>query len=358
MFRLILFLLGFIPLCCYSQETDNKFAAVDSFARTVKYKKDLIGLTNELTQPYPDQLQKARAIFRWITENIAYDYKFVNKYADKETGPKAYKCKGDVDCEAKRIVWEIKYIDKVLKKNKAVCQGYSMLFKKMCDIVGIRSEIIPGYVRTEYYQVGSAGSANHSWNVIYLDSAYYLLDPTWAAGACTKNEEGKLLSYTKEFDEYYWMTPPTDFARNHFPITGKWTLIPNYTKEKFTTNPYYHPGEIKNIQLITPALGIIEAKKGDTIQFKIAYTQPIKYLQINSNQFRNPDVFNEETISKRKKTLQLDTLALKRQQYIPFQKTGDVYEFTYAVTDPSLYYIDILVDYTRIMRFKVVIKTN
>ena len=134
MFRLILFLLGFIPLYCYSQETDNKFAAVDSFARTVKYKKDLIGLTNELTQPYPDQLQKARAIFRWITENIAYDYKFVNKYADKETGPKAYKCKGDVDCEAKRIVWEIKYIDKVLKKKIKRCARAIPCFLKRCVI--------------------------------------------------------------------------------------------------------------------------------------------------------------------------------------------------------------------------------
>ena len=314
MFRLILFLLGFIPLCCYSQEAVNKFAAVDSFARTVKYKKDLIGLTNELTQPYPEQLQKARAIFRWITENIAYDYKFVNKYADKENGPKAYKCKGDADCEAKRVAWEIKYIDNVLKKNKAICQGYSMLFKKMCDIAGLRSEIISGYVRTEYYQVGSAGSMDHSWNVILIDSAYYLLDPTWAAGACVKNEDGKLLSYVKDFNEYYWMTPPTDFVRNHFPETGKWALLPNYTKKKFTTNPYYHPAEIKNIQLIMPASGIIEAKKGDTIQFKIAYKQPIKYLQINSNQYRNPDILKEEQLSKRKKIVQLDTLALKNQQ--------------------------------------------
>lgn len=347
-----------LSIISIAQEKENKFAAVDSFARKVKYKNDLTNMTNELTNRYPDQLQKARAIFRWITENIAYDYKYVNKYTKRNKEPKAYKCKGDEDCEAKRIAWEIKYIDNVLKKNKAICQGYSMLFKKMCDIAGIQSEIVPGYVRTEYYQVGSAGSMDHSWNVILIDSAYYLLDPTWAAGACTKNEEGKLLSYIKEFDEYYWMTPPSDFARNHFPVTGKWALIPNYTKEKFAANPYYHPGEIQHIKLISPATGIIEAKKGDTIQFKIAYKRPFKFLQINSNQFRNPDIMKEEQLSKRKKVIQLDTLALKKQQYIPYHKTGDVYEFSYAVTDESLYYIDVLFDYTRIMRFKVVIKNK
>jgi hypothetical protein len=44
------------------------------------------------------------------------------------------------------------------------------------------------------------------------------------------------------------------------------------TKEKFSTNPYYAPGVISNIQLLAPVSGIINAKKGDTIRFKIGYT--------------------------------------------------------------------------------------
>lgn len=68
-----------LSISSIAQEKENKFVAVDSFAKTVKYKNDLTNLTNELTRRYPDQLQKTRAIFRWITENIAYDYKYVNK---------------------------------------------------------------------------------------------------------------------------------------------------------------------------------------------------------------------------------------------------------------------------------------
>lgn len=351
--RLILFILLF-PLIAHSQKLAD-LTLVDSFAVTVKYKKSLTNLTRELTDPYSKELLKARAIFKWITENIRYDYKYYNRYYYKDKEPKTYKCKDDKECEAKRIVWETKYIDKILRKKKAVCQGYSMLFKRMCDISGLKSETIPGYIRTEYYQIGTAGKLDHAWNAIWIDSSYYLLDATWAAGGCGKTDDGKLLFFQKNYNDYYWLTSAENFARNHYPQNSKWTLLPNYTKDSFATNPYYLPSEIQNIKLITPASGIITAKKGDTICFKIDYNGYFKDLQINSNIFRNQDIWVFDHISKRKKVRRLDTLAVKRQQYIKYNLTESVYEFQYVVTDNSLYYLDILFDRQRIMRFKVTV---
>lgn len=352
--RLIFSILLF-PIIAFSQQTEVNFSSVDSFATTVKYKRDLTNLTKDLTSPYSEQLLKARVIFKWITENIRYDYKYYNKYNYKGKEAKTFKCKDDKQCEAKRIVWETKYIDKVLRKKKAVCHGYAMLFKKMCDIAGLKSEFIAGYIRTEPYQVGTAGILDHAWNAVWIDSSYYLLDATWAAGGCGKTEDGKLLFFQKGFNDYYWLTPAKNFARNHYPQSSKWTLLPNYTKDSFATNPYYLPSEIQNIKLITPVSGIITAKKGDTIRFKIDYNGYFKDLQINSNIFRNPDIWVFDEISKRKKVRRLDTLAVKRQQYIKYNRTGSVYEFQYVVTDNSLYYLDILFDRQRIMRFKVTI---
>lgn len=350
---LIVFIL-LLPVFALPQQTAVNLSSVDSFAITVKYKNDLSALTLELTNSYPDQLLKARAIFKWITENIGYDYKYYNKYYYKDKEPKTYKCKDDEDCAAKQMAWEINYINNILQKKKAVCQGYSMLFKKMCDIAGLKSEIVPGYVRTEYYQVGTAGTLDHAWNTVWIDSTYYLLDATWAAGGCGEDEDGKLLNFKKKFNNYYWLTPAADFARNHFPQNNKWVFLPNYTKDSFAANPYYHGGVIPNLKLQMPGSGIIPAKMGDTIHFKIAYAGYIKYLQINSNTFRNPDIWVWDEVSKRKKVRRLDTIALKKQQYIHFQQKGDVYEFDYAVTDNSLYYLDILFDRQRVMRFKVV----
>ena len=351
--RLILFIL-LSPIVAFSQKSAD-ISLVDRFAVTVKYKNDLTVLTKELTNPYSEQFFKARAIFKWITDNIRYDYKYFNKYNYKGKEPKTFKCKDDKQCEAKRIVWEIKYIDKVLLKKKAVCQGYAMLFKKMCDIAGLKSEFITGYIRTEPYQVGTPGILDHAWNAVWIDSSYYLLDATWAAGGCGKTDEGELLFFQKNYNNYYWLTSAEKFARNHYPQNNKWTLLPSYTKDSFATNPYYLPSEIQNIKLITPASGIVTAKKGDTIRFKIQYSGYIKDLQINSNLFRNPNIWVFDEISKRKKVRRLDTSAVKRQQYIKYNLTGGVYEFHYVVTDTSLYYLDILFDGQRIMRFKVTI---
>jgi Transglutaminase-like superfamily len=358
MFRqnlLLTIITSLLPLFVFSQQLkpDNDFSTVDSFSQTIKYKNNIYDLTTELTKPYSEQLFKARAIFRWITENIRYDYKYYNRYNYKGKEPKTYKCKDDEDCEAKKIVWETNFINKVLRKRKAVCQGYSMLFKKMCDIAGLKSEIITGYVRTEYYQVGTSGILDHAWNAIWLDSAYYLLDATWAAGGCFKDNDGKLLLYQKSFNDYYWLTPSNDFARNHYPQNNKWVLLPNYTKDSFSANPYYLSNELSNIKLLKPSTGIINAKKGDTIYFKIEYTGYFKDLQINSNIFRNPDIWVWEDITKRKRVRKLDTLAVKRQQYIKYKKNGNVYDFQYVVSDNSLYYLDILFDTRRVMRFKV-----
>lgn len=351
---LLVFFTSFLPAIVFSQSKIEMIYAVDSFVNTVKYKNDLYALTNTLTKPYSEQLYKARSIFRWITENIQYDYKHYNKYNYKGREPKTYKCKDGENCEPKKLIWETKYINRVLQKKKAICQGYSMLFKKMCDIAGLKSEVITGYVRTEYYQVGTAGILDHAWNSVLIDSTYYLLDATWAAGGCGKDENGKLLSYSKSYNDYYWLTYPSDFVRNHYPENKNWTLLYNYTKDSFSLNPYYASNEIKNIKLISPTSGVIKVTKGDTIHFKIDYTGYFKELQINSNIFRNPDIWVWENVSNRKRVRTLDTFAVKKQQYVKYKKDGNIYMFDFIVTDNSLYYLDILFDRQRVMRFKVI----
>jgi len=48
---------------------------------------------------------------------------------------------------------------------------------------------------------------------------------------------------------------------------------------------------------------------------------------------------------------------MKKQQYIPFRKNGDTYEFDYPVTDGSLYYIEVLFDYEKALKFNVSIES-
>lgn len=79
----------------------------------------------------------------------------------------------------------------------------------------------------------------------------------------------------------------------------------------------------------------------------------LRYLQVNSNVFHNPVIGRWENMARQKRSWKPDTLALQKQQYVSFKQNGNRYEFDYIVTNNSLYYLDILFDYNRVMRFKV-----
>ncbi|WP_212004454.1 transglutaminase domain-containing protein [Chitinophaga sp. HK235] len=341
------------PFYVYPQADMPKkdFAFTDSLARTIRYHGDVYTHTRELTTPYNDQLSKTRAIFIWITDNIAYDYKAVNK---GKPAPRIPPCVPGTDCQRVMQDWENKYLQRILKKKKSVCEGYARLFKKMCNIAGVRCEVVSGYIKTRYYHIGRAGAVDHAWNAVYLDSSWHMVDPTWAAGGCDEDENiGKLQSFEKLFNNYYWQASYSDFHRNHYPEKGQWAFKENYTKEKFAAAPYIAGSVISDLRLLSPEPGIIQARKGDTIRFRFTYRGQLTYLQANSNLFRNPTTYRMEKVSRRRWQPVWDTFALKKQQYVSFRKSFRGYAFEYVVTDENLNYIDILFDYERAFRYKV-----
>jgi hypothetical protein len=338
---------------------DTYFHNIDSFAKTAKYELGLFPMTNILTQGYSKPVEKLRSIFTWITWNIKYDCDFLNRGEE----PGGFECEGDsISCVDELSRWEMKYINRVLKKKRAICQGYSMLLKKMCDISGIECEIITGYAKNKIYQLGNPFGADHAWNAVRIDSVYYFLDATWAAGFCPLCiPDGEIYcDFIRDYNNYYWLTPFNKLVRNHYPKKGKWVMEPNYTKEKFFDNAvFYSQYALAHINIIAPNTGVIEAKVGDTIHFKFTYTgPPINKLQMNSNIWKNPTIDYSEPYGSRSNRRRWvhDTLAVKKQVYLPFKKTGDLYEVDYAVTNAALYVIDILFEHAYAMRFKVRIK--
>ena len=98
-------------------------------------------LAQKLTSSYATDLEKLRAIFRWITENISYRTK---NLVSTRRGMKYMIEEEDTLSQSlnERIAVD------VLKKREAVCDGYARLFKTLCDHAGLRSEIITGYPRS------------------------------------------------------------------------------------------------------------------------------------------------------------------------------------------------------------------
>ena len=60
---------------------------------------------------------------------------------------------------------------------------YARLFKALCGYGGLRCEIVDGYAKTKLHEEKLPPEANHSWNAVYADGQWRLLDATWAGTA-------------------------------------------------------------------------------------------------------------------------------------------------------------------------------
>ncbi|WP_290840198.1 transglutaminase domain-containing protein [Flavobacterium sp.] len=320
------------------------YAKLDSIARTVRYDGNLEKATYELTKSYSSEIEKTRAIFAWVTANIAYDYKSYNK--NKRTD--FPKCKGKDDCAAKFIKWEADYLNNVLRKGKGVCDGYARVFKKMCGFAGIRCSVVSGWSKQYINQVGRMGALNHAWNVVIIEEKPYYLDATWAAGYCTRNEKGELDAFHRSYNDYYWLTPEDRFLRNHFPKDTIWPKTSKADKIVYRDQPYINNHYLSSIDILSPESGVIKVKMCEFIKFKFDLRYVVRKMQVNTNLYKNPRAWVLENGEK-----VLDGNALKKQKYVDLQDSDLFYEFEYEVLDRNLRFIEVLFDYNVALKFKV-----
>jgi hypothetical protein len=320
------------------------YSAVDSSARNVEYKGDLKLLVADLTKNCKSDREKARAVFVWIADNIAYDYKFINK--NKKI--KFPKYRAGEDRNTKDAEWEDKYLATVLYKGMAICDGYARLFKRMCNYAGLQTDIVNGYTKNNPSQIGRMGEENHAWNGIILDGSYYFLDVTWASGGCDRDEEGKLEPFVKSFDDYYWLTPTEKLSRDHYPKNESLPGIMSFPKQKYIDNAYINPQFISDVEILSPDSGIIDACVGDTLQFRFRYTGAVNYLQCHTNVYHPKKPW--EILKSGKEWTDEETI---KQRYIKFNSDGNNYIFNFVADDKRIRYVDLILDHNHLARFKV-----
>lgn len=256
-----LFFLVLVNLC-FSQKNPSGFSYVNRNSRSVDfYSPD--SLSKKLTSAYSTDREKLQSIFRWITENIAYKTKttLVSRKATKPAIEDPDDSQDSSTSLHERIAKE------VLRNKEAVCDGYARLLKTLCDYAGLRCEIITGYARTNMNRVGEQFKSNHRWNAVLVDSNWYLMDATWASGYISYGVE----QFVKAYDDYYFMTPPEDFIRDHYPEDSRWALLANPpTLREFYRTPFKHSAFFKySIMSFFPSKGVIEASLGDTINVQL-----------------------------------------------------------------------------------------
>ena len=252
----ISFILLLVSACSFSQSKSINFSRIDARTGDIDASSP-DSLSSLLTSPYTTELEKVRSIFYWITDHISYN---TVRYQPQPViyQDDGYEAEDDADSVLKPLDERVARV--TLKRRHSLCDGYARLFKTLCDYAGVKSEVITGYART------NTGSnqfrCNHKWNAVMIDSNWYLLDATWASGYL--NYSGA--TFIRDYNDYYFLTPPKYFIRDHYPDNIKWALLDDVPMlAEFNRSPFKQPAFNYKIVSYKPSKGVINANVGDTI---------------------------------------------------------------------------------------------
>jgi len=177
--------------------------------------ENLPDLVKALISGVDDPVRQAKILHDWVTLNISYD---VVSFSKGEIPDQEY--------------------TSVLRSKKAVCEGYSNLYLKMCSIAKIKCQKISGYARGVGYNpliAEDPSKSNHAWNAVLLNGNWYLVDTTWDSGYVTGSSS---YSYVRRYSTAYFLLDPQSMLYTHFPTMSMWQLLdPPVKKTEFANLP-------------------------------------------------------------------------------------------------------------------------
>jgi hypothetical protein len=234
---LILFLMALLPIAGWTQKValkTNPYAQVD--VRALQWPDSVTGSVEKLgayvNSHFGAPVERVRAVFVWIANNIRYDVDnmfAINFYEDP----------------AEKIA-------KPLRTRKGICENYAALFTAICGRAGIRSVVIEGFTR----QRGFVDFIPHAWCAAFLDGSWWLFDPTWGSGYIDNNR------FVRKMDEDYFKAAPGEFIKSHMPFDYLWQFLyypvtnQEFYEGKTTENkakPYFnYPDSIRVYEDLSP----------------------------------------------------------------------------------------------------------
>ena len=186
-----------------------------------------------LSRSKGDERDGVRAIFRWITSNIAYDAS--SRAESREPGV-------------------------VLARRRAVCYGYAVLFKALASAAGMKAEIIIGH--SPKFEQGAADERddwlNHAWNAVEVAGQWQLVDCCWGAGYLDERSR-----FVRAFTPHYLLTAPEVFVYDHLPQDPRWQLLhPPISKDEYVRRVQVRPPFFEcGLQLVSHSSAAIETDR-------------------------------------------------------------------------------------------------
>ena len=290
MIKPLLFFFLLSSFAALSQNFENVDAKVLEYPRFSRVED----LANQIEKDFTKDIDKSRAGFFWLTQNIRYNLREL--YNPKK---RSYRFRYSSEEEKVQKLQAIKdkLIADTFRNKTGVCEEYAQSFKKICDLLNIEAEVIKGYVRNDAREIGTLpNSTNHAWNAVKINGKWLILDATWAAG---HEYNGK---WIREFNNYFFDMPTHKIFKTHFPKETIWVLrFGRMSLENFYLQPIYTNTFLGlKADLISPKTGIINLKSSESIDlnFKnLDLSTHIFYTMKGNKYAQKPIIKTEKGIS-------------------------------------------------------------
>lgn len=222
-------------------------------------------LADKIKTDFSREDEKARAIFTWIALHVKYDLAGAKAIATK--GPVAYSYSSMEEKLRKEYEFRLGMAEKAFKSKKAVCQGYSSLFRALCEMTGLKCMDITGTSKVQPMDIGKLPKASdHMWNAVKIGDDWKLVDVTWGAGSV----DGNTGKFMQRFNDAYFFTSPELFFLNHFPDDKRQMML-SKTEQEFADLPLFYGEYLRSdYELLFPEKGILSMAGANVIPFKFA----------------------------------------------------------------------------------------
>ncbi|XP_028294577.1 uncharacterized protein ky [Gouania willdenowi] len=268
---------------------------------------DMKTIVQSITRGTRNELERLRAIWVWLCNNIEYDVSGYLGHSER-----------------------LSSTEEVIAAGRGVCCSYSNLCSEMCREVGIECQEVPGYSKGIGYRQGQSlknVKSDHLWNAALLEGQWFLLDSCWGAGRVDMENE----SFVKRFDDFYFLTDPEEFIYTHFPDEEKWQLlntpisIEEFQQRVFKTSAFFTMG----LRLIQPHHCYIITDDGEA-NISLGFSRPTTFTyEITQHQglLHNGASEQKESIKSSFGLLTVCHRSMKLQLLPPASGTYDVKVF-------------------------------
>lgn len=242
-----------IGLTAHSQQLDTVDATIDLYPTSFQSPEAFSKL---LTRDFASDEHKIRAIYTWLIKNVAYEpseYKQFN-----------YQFKNYNERNQKEEKTRKKIIERTLQKGIAVCEGYAMVFEKMCQLQGITSYLVRGDIKTSFNDIDRPFKKVHMWNVAMIEEEPFLFDATWGAGKYRER-------FIREPSYYFYRIAPSMLIKTHMPHIPEDSFLKEPpSKEVFAQRPLIIDRSIEIMDLSLQTKGRISSEiEQGVIPFRI-----------------------------------------------------------------------------------------